>query len=186
MTDLFTLKPKIVRIEGEPGTEFDGLWLDVRKVQTWPEYNALIEALYWADIHEQLAFYIQDWNLTATRIVEETKPAIMDGETVIAPERVRRIAREAPLPSPAVGGADVFLTLPSDTKSWLRLQVIASMYHRDDDPKVRATPLRPSRATRPEKTQGDTSAKTGRQPRSNSKKHSPVISAPSDHGTSTA
>jgi hypothetical protein len=155
---------KIIRYEGEPGTEVDGFWIDVRQVRYGDAIQALLHNTYWIDLFEVMAPFVVGWNLEGEIFEEVEKPAA--GERV--PDRTSYVVRYGPIPPPAEGGIEVFSKLPEAAWQWILECLHRSVFHRDEDPGKGESSSEPM----PDGEQSETPAATSKPRRS--RKSSPV------------
>jgi hypothetical protein len=123
------------RMEGDPGGQFAGLWIETKRNLLNVEVRVLGALTYWVDIHAALAPLIRAWNIQGPKEATVTKPAVMseDGSTVIVPERqVTELVYEV-LPPPMEAGPGVFESIDQLTKHWVWSQVQNAPYKQDPD-----------------------------------------------------
>jgi hypothetical protein len=121
---------KIIRYEGEEGTDVEGFWIEVRQVRTGDAFAALTKNTYWIDLHEAMAPYVVSWNFEGEIVDEVEKPAIGD----VVPARTTYAVRYEPLPPPAEAGGEIFNKVATEVKQWILLKLQGSLFHRDEDP----------------------------------------------------
>jgi hypothetical protein len=124
---------KIIRYEGEPGTEVEGFWIDVRQVRTGDAFAALTKNSYWIDLHEAMSPFVIAWNFEGEVLEEVEKPEIV-GVGVTVPARTTYAVRYEPLPPPAEAGPEIFTKVAVEVKQWILLKLQGSLFHRDEDP----------------------------------------------------
>ena len=117
---------RYLRIEGEPGTDLEGFWAEVRSNLLGAEITALRSANYFMDLHPVLAPLIRQWNYMAPVERERVEPAVMsaDGKTEIIPERTVVAVEYEALPPPAEAGPDILDRVDANTKVWLRAHIL--------------------------------------------------------------
>jgi hypothetical protein len=120
---------KTIRYEGDPDTDFTGLWIDVRQVRSGAEFMALTKNTYWADLHVVMAPFVLAWNVEGPTATEVERDAI--GKLV--PGHTATDLTYGELPPPAEAGPDVFLTVPVEVKGWIHGKLIESMFHRKEE-----------------------------------------------------
>lgn len=144
---------KVIRYEGEPGTLFDGLWVDVVQVRHGDVWTLLNETRHWIDLHELMAPYVVGWNVEGTTIEDVERDAV--GKVV--PARTAQTVRMSELPPPAEAGPDVFPKIDLEVKAWILLKLRESILWREPDPEKKETP--PS-GNAPAGTPDETAAKS--------------------------
>jgi len=124
----FRYRPRTIRYEGDPGTDFEGLWIDVLQVRTGAEFQALTQNSYWADLHEVMAPFVVGWNLEGA----VADPVERDAIGTVVEARTAYELAYAPLPPPAEAGADVFSKVGPEVKAWIRAKLQESLWYRDE------------------------------------------------------
>jgi hypothetical protein len=120
---------KTIRYEGDPHSEFAGLWIDVQQVRSGAEFIALTKNTYWADLHIIMAPFVLAWNVEGPTATEVERDAI--GELV--PGHTATDLTYAVLPAPADAGPDVFQSVPVEVKTWIHTKLIDSTFHREEE-----------------------------------------------------
>lgn len=126
-----------IRFEGDAGSPFEGIWIEVRKVRSQAELRAITQNTYFVDLVEIMAPYIIAWNVTGTEEYTETAP-----ESGNIPEREVIRFREVEMPPPAENTESLaVLTLfNQELFYWIRDRLVASIIHRTTDPKALNSP----------------------------------------------
>lgn len=156
----------VIRYEGDPESEFAGLWIRINQVRTGEELRALRGATYWRDLIPVMAPYIVEWNYEGLREYTETIPA----EGGLPEREVVRLRREE-LPAPA-DEPDALKLVDVPVLSWIYTRLFASVGWRPegDDPKAQTpsgdTPSGDSSET-PTDSTGTNPSPTNRRARGN-------------------
>lgn len=165
----YQIQQRLITYQGDPDTEFEGLEITVRQMRTGAEMTALRTAKIWADLHDLLAPYIVAWNIEGPAAITEEVPAIMSGDVVTVPARMRTITRMEPLPPPAEYGPAIFESVPLSVKEWILARMFETMSYREEDPKKENGRSEPMPSGKPDTTPETVAAKP-RRSRSSSRK----------------
>lgn len=167
----FRYRARTIRYEGDAGSPFEGLWIEVTQVRTGAEYTALAKNEYWIDLHPVMAPFVVGWNLdgvVADPVERDAIGAVVDAHTAYE-------LTYAPLPPPAEAGPDVFDKVPVEVKQWIHRKLLESIFYRDDDGgatrakgKASSNPSAPTPAGAPNTTAVSTEPKRRRAPKSSS------------------
>lgn len=149
MSDELIARPgRWITVTGDEGSQFAGVWVEIRANRNRAVSQALIEAKYWRDLAPILAPLIRDWGgITIDALEHDDVPAVLadDGETELLPARTvpRLVRRELPFSPAADGGVQSVLDLADgdpELADWLQLQAITAPRRVVDDQKKQPGP----------------------------------------------
>jgi hypothetical protein len=117
--------PRYRVVHGAEGSQYEGLWAEIRSNLLGGEIDALNADQTWRSLERLMAPFVVAWNVVAPVMELDAIPAEIgpDGKTEVMPERHETRLRDELLPPPAEAGPDVFRRVDKNVKWWLKTQL---------------------------------------------------------------